>query len=129
MYVGVRQSVPCDEGQNAQDRGEQYGLVEDEVGFRLVFPSCGMRYERYGSHAQHLGEGDDHHRDVARCPYPGLRCISHPCYEIKVHQEVEGLEHHPGEDGDGHRDDMAGDGALSEILHVGGSGGSGRPQE
>jgi hypothetical protein len=92
-------------------------MVEYEVGLGLILAPGRVRDERHRADTQDLRQRHHDERNGAGRTDTGNCRIPQPRDEIQVDQVIECLEHHSGDDGDGHRHQMTGDRALSQVLH------------
>ena len=88
-------------------------------GVLAVLAPTGLRDEGHRPDAHDLRHGHDEELKVAGGAQPRDGGIAEPTDEIQVNQVIQGLKHHPAGDGAGQFQDVAGDGALGEVVHGG----------
>ena len=104
-------------GQQAGD-GQHRGLVEDQVGARLVLAAHGLRDQRHGADAQHLGQRHHQEGGVAGRADAGDGRVAQAADEVQVDQEIQGLEDHAGRDRRGQAHQVAIDRTVAQVTHV-----------
>ena len=82
-----------DDGGSGEEREEE-GLIEDEIGVVAILAADGVRDERGGADAEHLGEGEDGHHGDAGEGDAGDGLFAERGDEVEIDEEVEGLEDH-----------------------------------
>ena len=115
--VGTRERIAADQRRERARDGEQHRLVEHEIRVGAVAAAHGLRDQRDGADAEHLGQRHDHEHQRARRADAGDGRVAEPCDEVEVDQEIQRLEDHAGGHRRGHREDVPDDRALRQVLH------------
>ena len=84
---------------------------------RLIFSAGGLRDQRGCSHAQHLGECQHNHRDVARHTNRSDRFLPEASDPVEIGQQIKCLHHHAHGQKSRHVQQVPGHRDLSKILH------------
>ena len=101
----------------AHNAGQRDRLVEDVVRLGAVLAPDRVRHQRDRAHPEDLGEREHDEHHGARGADAGEGRIAQLRDEVEIDDVVQRLEQHAGGDRRGHREEVARNRAVGEVLH------------
>jgi hypothetical protein len=114
--IGARERIAAEQRrERARDR-EQHRLIEHEIRVGLIAAADRLCDQRHRADAEHLRQRhDDEHQRTGRADAGDGR-VAELRDEVEIDEEIQRLKDHAGRHRRGHREDVADDRALSQIL-------------
>ena len=108
-----------DDAQRNRDPDRHYpGLIEHELGMRLIFSSGRLRNERSCSDAEHLRHREHDHVQVSGHANRRDGFLTETTHPKKIGEKIKRLHQHAHRHERGHVQQMFNDRTLRQILHA-----------